>query len=401
MARAQFIVAPSVYHLGAVVHPRLVCALLLLLSLPGAPRPGAQKPSAEFLRLVEQYRTGDADAAIRALSRWPEKRARAETQVPNDGFDVRTRLAAAGLLTEAGIAAGVFGRLGEDNGLEVMLGSWGIERPFEPFSYHAYQLIEELTKEAQRVEDPDLLAMTRSWFVVAASYCEFRNEHCSEGLLQRAGYLFGNDDAEYMLLEGSIRQETELNKARVECTTISFNLCRPIPWLSKPKEPPGRYERAQKQGWWFRRALDVDPMMAEARARLGRVRSVFLNEPDAVPELERAYADGRATGHDFAAYLAALFLGEHLEHNGKLDDASGWYRRAVDVRAANTASIALGQALVRLGRRDEGFAAGRRMFEGQGRGADPLPDPYALFHYGLYWQQTERLRALRAAVRGR
>jgi tetratricopeptide (TPR) repeat protein len=374
--------------------------LVAVLCLGSAAPRAAQQPSAEFLKLLDQYRTGDADAAVRTLSRWAEARARRETRLSDDEQDVSLRLAAAVVLTEAGLAAGVFGKLGEDNGLEVNLGSWGIEKPFEPFSFHAYRLIEQIAKDAKRDEDSDRLALARSWFVVAASQCEYTDEHCAEGLLQRAGYLFGNDDAEYLLLEGSIRQETELNKARLDCTAASFHLCTPMPWLDPPKGPPGRITRAQLQGWWFKKALEIDPMMVEARARLGRVRSVFLNEPDAIPEFERAYADGREIGHDFGAYLAALFLGEHLENNGDLQAASVWYAKAVAVRPAYTASIALGQALVRLGKRDEGFAAGRGMFEGQGRGGDPLPDPAYLYHYGLYWQMEERMKVLRSGARG-
>jgi hypothetical protein len=57
--------------------------------------------------------------------------------------------------------------------------------------------------------------------------------------------------------------------------------------------------------------------------------------------------------------------------------------------------VALGQALVRLGRNAEGFDVGRRMFGFEGPEVDPIPDPYAMYHYAQSWQTPDRLAWMR------
>jgi tetratricopeptide (TPR) repeat protein len=356
-----------------------VCLIAALVA--GVPV-AAQQPPSEFMRLLGLYRTGDAAAAVRAVAGWSEARVRAEVKLPRDAEDTDTLLAAASLLTEAGITAGTFGRLAANTSGEVMLGSYGIEKPFEPFSYHAYRWLEEVAKRAKREKNREQIAAVRNWYKVAVTFCELTEEHCAEGLLQRAGYLFGNDDVEYLLLAGAMGHGSRLTKARAN----------ELGWLER-----------QKRAWimmdLFEKALAVDPTLLEARLRMAHIMSVYLNDPKAQPMLEAVLADAQARSNAHFAYLAAFILGEYHEYNDRLDEAARWYRVAVDVMRGRVASIALGQALIRLGRRDEGFAAGRLMFEGEGRGGDPLPDPWEQYHIGMEGRMDEWLGQLRERAR--
>jgi len=82
-----------------------------------------------------------------------------------------------------------------------------------------------------------------------------------------------------------------------------------------------------------------------------------------------------------------------------MDEAIRYYREAVSLIRAHTASIALGQALIRTGQPEEGWLIGSRMFGREGTGAPPIPDPFVLYRYAQYWQIDERLTTMRQMVR--
>jgi tetratricopeptide (TPR) repeat protein len=156
----------------------------------------------------------------------------------------------------------------------------------------------------------------------------------------------------------------------------------------------------QTAEWAFRKVLELDPTMVEARLRLGRLLHMLDLDREAEEHLSRALEEGRAAKHLFVTHLAAFFLGELHEEAERMDDAIAHYRMALEVYPrAHTAALALGQALVRSGRPDEGWPAARSMFDGESR-ATPAPlDPYAIYRAAQHYQSASRVEQMRRMVR--
>jgi len=101
----------------------------------------------------------------------------------------------------------------------------------------------------------------------------------------------------------------------------------------------------------FRRALAVDPLLFEARLRLGRVRLLRDRAGEALEELQRV---ARQDGSLRRRYLARLFEARAHEKRGNVESAAVAYRDAVAVEPeGRSAWIGLGRALDLLGRREE------------------------------------------------
>jgi len=387
----------------------IVCALASVGATqkkPPAPPPG---PSAAFTQIFDQYRRGNPAPAIGSFARWKPERVSAEARLA-EGADDPLSLAALALFhTDAGIANGTFGGFAPKTPNFINLGGWGLESVFEVHSLSAYRIIETLTKRGKETKDEGLLKFCRSWYVVAMSACAKGGEaevatefvpkpslgdglfpaeqimksggrpDCVSGLRDKAIHYF-DDDPEIQLLLGSVIEPKQMTRSRLKNTHID-----------------GSY--GQESRWYFKKAYDADPALVEAMVRRGRLLHVGLNEPDAQPLHERAYAEARKTDSTFLAHLAAFFLGQIHEDHHEMDEAIRYYREAVSLIRAHTASIALGQALIRTGQPEEGWLIGSRMFGREGTGAPPIPDPFVLYRYAQYWQIDERLTTMRQMVR--
>jgi len=391
---------------------------------PSVSGPAPARPSAAFSRLFTEYRRGDAGAAILAFARWTPERVSAEALAPSDvdAKDTPTLEALALFHTEAGIASGLFGTFKPDATGELFLGGWGLESVFEVHSYTAYTIVNALVERGSAAHDARVLTFARDWYLVALSACTgvepptaldlafFEQAHpilslptadrpatsereraltsengkgeCADGLADKARHDFG-DDAEIKVALGAIREPREMTQAQVAARHQKFDL-----------------EYGQSAIYDFDDALRIDPTMTEALIHKGHLLHVQRNEPSAVPLLEQALAGARQSGVAPLRYLAALFLGEVHEDAGDLAGAIPFYQEALTTVPAHTASIALGQALIRSGHVAEGWAVAGRMFGREGQGADPIPDPYVLYPRGEYWELDARLDALREMVRG-
>jgi len=356
----------------------LVAFLTATAVVAAAPQQRAPIASTEFTGLFDEYRRGDAVSAATTFGEWPDKRVRDEATLPPGVSDTPTVIALTMFHTEAGMANGEFGALTGGLTTAVGLGYWGLEKAYEAHSYLAYKLVEQLEKRAEDDEDETLHRFTLSWYIVAMSFCHrWGRFPCEQSLLEKGETHF-NDSAEFRLVKGSVKQNTRMTRAKADHVHRE--------WLQM---------MAQLPRWEFKQALKIDPSLVEARVRLAHTTHVFLNYPEAQTELEQALAEARAARDMFSTYLAALFLGELHEDAGRLGEAATTYQIAVDAQPAHIASVALGQALVRLGRNAEGFHIGRRMFGFEGPGVDPIADPYAMYHYAQSWQTPDRLTWMR------
>jgi tetratricopeptide (TPR) repeat protein len=342
------------------------------------------RASAEFETLFDTYRNGDAEGAVERFSRWEGDRVAEEARLP-DGDDSAHALAALALFhTEAGMRNLTFGRYRDDTGMELHLGFWGLEDVFEPHSYRAYQLIQQLIGIAKARGDRNLLQFCKSWYIVSISYCMRWGYDCGEQLVERGEHEFdGEDDAEYLLLLGSRRSGGLRHQEPGDVMVRDMQLA------------DMQYAR-----WAFQKALKKNPDLVEARMRFGRLLHFANEQIDAARELERALADARASNHLFAEHMAAFTLGELHEEADEMDEAIRYYRIAFDLYPrGHTAAIALGQALVRSGHGPEGWAIARDMFAGEGPGAAAALDPFAVYRFAQYWQSGSRVKAMREVVR--
>lgn len=107
-----------------------------------------------------------------------------------------------------------------------------------------------------------------------------------------------------------------------------------------------RLRRAERL---FRGALAADPLLIEARVRLGRVLFDEGRLDEAQSELERARKEG---GDRFVHYLALLFLGKVQQQSGRRGDARASYEAALDLEPdALAPRLALSRLLLREGQR--------------------------------------------------
>ena len=198
---------------------RVSAAFLVLVAclavgvIAAGPQTSASSAPA-FDQLFDQYRRGDAAAAVDAFSFWDNQRVSLEARRPDSTTDSASIAALALFLTETGFRRQTFGGFVEGTppgfqpflGPMLFLGDWGLEDIFEPRSFRAHQLIETLVRRAKADRDERLLSFCRSWYILAVSYCERWQLQCTRGLLEEGEHHFGGNDPEYLLLVGSIRQ---------------------------------------------------------------------------------------------------------------------------------------------------------------------------------------------------
>jgi tetratricopeptide (TPR) repeat protein len=246
--------------------------------------------------------------------------------------------------------------------------------------------VEELRRrELKGAEASDMRSFVRRWFALANGYCWRRQLSWCVRELQRGGRDLGEeDDPIHLLIIGAYAEPRRL--------------ARPG---DRRRQIPNFYNGAgQESRWAFTRALRADPTLVEARLRLGRVYWVTNERKRAERELTRALAEARARNLRMETHLAALFLGELYEEQDRMDEAIEHFRVAVShFPNAHTASLALGQALIRAGHTDEGWAIGRQMFGNEGPGVGPAPDPYLLYRQPFAASSNSMLDWLRDQTR--
>jgi len=139
----------------------------------------------------------------------------------------------------------------------------------------------------------------------------------------------------------------------------------------------------------YRRALERDATLAEARLRLGRVRLLRGRADDALREFDRVALEARLPDQ---RYLARIFAGRALEALGDLRGAAERYRGATALLPeAQTGQLALGRVLGRLG-----DAGGSQAALERASTASDVNDPWWDYLSG----QPQRISPLMDELRG-
>jgi tetratricopeptide (TPR) repeat protein len=141
----------------------------------------------------------------------------------------------------------------------------------------------------------------------------------------------------------------------------------------------------------YEQAVAVDPGMAEARLRLGRVRLLRGRTREALRDLEKVAAEAEQPGR---RYLARLFEGRARAALGDAAGAAAAYRAAeAEVPQGQTAALALGGALDGLG---DGVGAQEALDRASRPGG--AEDPWLDYQSGQPARLDELLEGLRRLV---
>jgi hypothetical protein len=254
-------------------------------------------------------------------------------------------------------------------------------------------MTKEICPAAQSANDTTILALCRDWYPVMLDYLNFMDD--TEDFLPGA--------ASVQLARGALAEY--MAGPALDSGGGADHGFGP----RRPGEPyvvtsHGRFGlRIADAEAWFRRALKIDPRLAEARTRLGRVLFLLDHRDEARRELERALADAGTIGDTYSEYLAAMFLGRLHEESDRMDDAILAFRRAAAAAPRFPAArVALARLLAATGRPDEASATMAEFFRGLAPSGTSAVDPWTVYPRGrTFWYSDQILRALREAVRRR
>ncbi len=194
--------------------------------------------------------------------------------------------------------------------------------------------------------DPSRDADVRQWYVAMIEYTEARSKWMEASLLlERARMLF-HDDAVIALLDGCL--DDAYARPHVQAVV------QQAPHLFA-KTLGSRDHHLRKAEEEFRRAIEIDPAMAEAHLRHGRVAGLLGHHLEAARELRDAAA---SAGEPALRYCANLFLGDEEQAAGHRDAAAVAYEAAAAVfPTAQSPRLALSQLARRNGDRAEAVRA--------------------------------------------
>jgi len=359
--------------------------------------------SATLDRLIEEYRHGDAAAAMEEFARWDAKRVeaalaswdtlRAASTFELTQMHIRPIAALVMLHTSAALQRDMFGI----SGRVVPSGT--------PNHYQAaHRLVKMLADRAREESATGLPAadrigvrtFCRNWFVLATAMwmsawqCEKAADAAGSGLASLG------DDAQLLLAAGSVAEVRAVHERMALTGTCGS------PWSMTSNH--GSFVTSKRTlddaRAFLQRALALDGSLAEARLHLGRVFYWGDSSDDAVRELERAIADAPDADRAFIGYLAALFLGRVHEEAHRGPEARRAYQRAIELNPRGyVAHLALGHLLIMSGQVDDGWASVRAAFGDQGNKTSGELDPWATYRDAQTWRAARLAREMDAWVR--
>jgi len=346
----------------------LVASAAALLSA-GQRSVSIQSAPVTFAALFYEYRHRDADRAIEILSTWTDRQIERDAKLPPDDNDSWSKAALGLFLIEAS------GRIAaKDN---------------------AQRLIAAAADSARGTGDRRLLAFCRDWYF--AGFTAWTSLQMDvEG---EVGRRFA-DDALAQLELGKYAESRIVIQAT---DRDGFGYFSNSPSNIVGTSSHGSYgEYASKAERAFRRTLELDPTVTEARLRLGRVLWFVDRNEEADQELTTTVREAAAANAPVLVYLANLFLGQLDEDRERFAEARNAYESAVRAYpSGQVARMALGRLLVATGREDEGWSVTTTALDPKFWERQP-PDPWRTFELSeSAWWSPLRFRALRVQVRQR
>jgi tetratricopeptide (TPR) repeat protein len=384
-------------------------ALIVVLGSFLASVLGASSPqpsiSPAWMSVLQEYRGGDADRAVREVLSWPKERLEKQVATEADCTrliaqkDIETVRAAIALHAEAAVSCASLECFRSQDRVPLVLFT---------------KVVENLWPALGTEERKALRGLFDDWTVLGSSYlstlgqpllAQRRVEDARTRLprLQATGTPVPGsataagasieDDPALLLALGSAREMVLMLLGASPQVAIKATASR---GNGAATAPPARSAELESVAELYRRALALDPSRVEARVRLGRVLCLAGHAREAVVELKRARQDA---GQGYLFYLASLFLGDAYERVGEHGMAADSYRSAIAEYPEAQAAY-LGLASVPQGAAPEPGPVNvlTQMF-GAEAGRRPERDPWWMYPYGQAWQSRARIDALRRMVR--
>ena len=152
-----------------------------------------------------------------------------------------------------------------------------------------------------------------------------------------------------------------------------------------------RHDNLNRARDTFEEAVSMEPSLAEAMLRLGKVQLELGDAGDAAKTLEplvRLNTDRRMT------YLSRLFLGRVRERQKRFDEAIALFGEATEAVPAQSGRLALVNRLHAVGRNGEALTLAETV--ASDRDTD---DPWWSYRMGQYWLVEPTLESLRQQAR--
>jgi tetratricopeptide (TPR) repeat protein len=367
---------------------------MLAVAIVASASPQAGVP-ASLDGLIEDFRRGDAAHAVAEFTRWDAKRVALEYEAWDSRRIAAQRFLPAGTDTPDIAALAMLHTLAA-----VKHGVFGIEHPAAGSEQFHYLAARRLVKSlAPRLSNGEVRAFCRDWFALVTTLWMSARQCARAADTARDGLGLVGADARLFLAAGSVA-ETQMgpfeNGAQVEPGCGE-------PWAPSLLSRRGsllihtRYRR-DAQGW-LQQAVTLEPGLAEAHLRLGRVLYWSDRPGDARPEFERAIANMTELERPFVGYLAALFLGQLHEDARRVAEARSAYEQAIRLNSEGyVAPVALGHLSIMSGDPGEGWTRVRGALM-DGTGSSDRTDPWASYRAAQLWQVSQVTQRLEAWVR--
>jgi len=339
---------------------------------------GRSQDSTTFSELFDQYLHADADQAVLTFATWNRRRIEREARLPDETTDKWSLAALALFHTEAWLRA---------------LSRQSVS-PADALAHNvaAVRLMsEQVCPTAAPHGETRLFVFCRDWYPVVLGQ--------SQVLAEAKEFL--PDDARIQLARGAWAEFLMGPAAEPGGATGYGFLLESVdgPYVTTSH---GRFGRAAADAQSsLERALEIEPTLAEARLRLGRVRFLLDERETARREFQRAQTDAHEARDTFSEYLAAMFLGQLHEEAGQNEEALASYKRATEVGPRFPgAPVVLARLLAATGRPAEASQAIETFFDGLQPSGMTGIDPWTEYPRGrAYWHRGQILLALRQVVR--
>jgi tetratricopeptide (TPR) repeat protein len=238
----------------------------------------------------------------------------------------------------------------------------------------ARMLLDEVTPPGSSKPAPGRDDMVRLWYQATTAWM-LRDEQHDAQHFDHARAIFP-DDATLLFLIGS-QHETY---AGALIQTAARSAVLPTGIRIAIGSERAELRDAEK---YYRRAVEVNPELAEAHLRLGRVLSLTGRYTEAGEHLRKSIALTGTTSGDAGLfeYFGSLFLGAVEEALGHRDIAKGSYERAAALYPlAQSPRLALSALARRAGNRDGALREIQQVFDLSPRNA-VASDPWWTYHF--------------------
>ena len=253
----------------------------------------AQSPD-EYERIVDEYRIGDPEAAVRRLARWPEPAV--DDAIRHATRRLRSEQVVAAAMVHTELAAAILDSLPSRT---------------NPQLHHALTWLDALAATRDRREYAD--AVRLHWYRVVVSLYAATSHLYEADLYAREALGRFPRDPILIFQKGTILELARFNSSPFAPVAL--------PRGRAPASAPRSQQTLESAAAEYRRALDLDPRLAIARLHLGWIYAQEGNG-HAHDELATALQDAK---DDRARYLAHLFLGGLAERQQRFDDAAQEY----------------------------------------------------------------------------